>query len=74
MSALVAEKSEAPIEEVTKSLESSTVQDPTALTADVKIINLESHVAEDVYFTDPSFKMSVYSFLLIIARVHISSP
>ena len=59
MSALVAKKSEAPIEEVTKSLESSTVQDPTALTADVKIINLESHVAEDVYFTDSSFKMSV---------------
>ena len=45
------------VEGVTKSLSEVEIHDPHQQTEDVRIINLESHVADDVYFTDESFKM-----------------
>lgn len=49
--------------EVTKALSEVEIQDPHNETADVRIINLESHVAEDIYFTDESFKMYAIIFI-----------
>ena len=48
------------VEGVTKSLAEVEIHDPHEPTEDVRIINLESHVADDIYFTDESFKMLVF--------------
>ena len=47
------------VEGVIKSLSEVEIHDPHQQTEDVRIINLESHVADDVYFTDESFKMYI---------------
>ena len=49
------------VEGVTKSFAEVEIHDPhEPTTEDVRIINLESHVADDIYFTDESFKMLVF--------------
>ena len=45
------------VDTVTQALQAVEVNDVNGGIEDVKVINIESHIADDIYFTDESFKM-----------------